>query len=88
MSMNATFRLPPVMWTRNAPTLLARTNVFATLGTLVTGKHAQVKNNGIRKHNRSSYQVKLKLIYFLRALVLLAKISLLAASRTKRSKIR
>ena len=41
--MYAPLYLPPVTFTRNAPILLAHTAVLATLGTLVTGKHAQVR---------------------------------------------
>ena len=41
--MSAPLHLPRVTWTRNAPILLARTTVLATLGTMVTRKHAQVR---------------------------------------------
>ena len=41
--MSAALRLPPVTWTRSATILLAHTAVLAILGTLVTGKHAQVR---------------------------------------------
>ena len=46
--MSAPLPLPPVTFTRNAPILLAHTAVLATLGTLVTGKHAQVRKTGRR----------------------------------------
>ena len=46
MSMNAPLRLPFVTWMRNATILLAHTAVLATLGTLVTGKHALVRKLG------------------------------------------
>ena len=44
--MSAPLRLPRVIWTRNAPILLAHTAVLATLGTLVTGTDAQVRKLG------------------------------------------
>ena len=44
MSMNAPLCLPPVTWTRSAPILLAHTAVLAALGTLVTVKHAEVRD--------------------------------------------
>ena len=42
ISMNAPLHHPSVMWTRNATILLAHTAVIATLGSLVTGKHAKL----------------------------------------------
>ena len=44
--MSAPLRLPRVTWTSNAPILLAHTAVLATLGTLVTGTDAQVRELG------------------------------------------
>ena len=46
--MSAPLPLPPVTFTRYAPIPLAHTAVLATLGTLVAGKHAQVRKTGRR----------------------------------------
>ena len=42
--MSAALRLPHATLTRGATILLAHTAVLAILGTLVTEKHAQVRN--------------------------------------------
>ena len=42
--MSAALRLPPVTRKQSATIQLAHTAVFANLGTLVTEKHAQVRN--------------------------------------------
>ena len=47
--MNALLCLLPVTLTRSATILLAHTAALATLGTLVTGKHAQVHNLAMAK---------------------------------------
>ena len=54
--MNAPLRLPPFTWTRNAQILLAHTALFATLGTLVTGKHSQVRKLRIMRKESTEYR--------------------------------
>ena len=46
--MSAPLLPPPVTFTRNAQIFLAHTAVLATLATLVTEKHAQVRKTGRR----------------------------------------
>ena len=57
--MSAALRLPPVTWRRSATILLAHTAVLAILGTLVTGKHAQVR--GLRRILRIENSLNLEL---------------------------
>ena len=47
--MSAALRLPHATLTRGATILLDHTAVLATLGTRVTGKHAQVHNVALAK---------------------------------------
>ena len=54
--MNALLRLPPFTWTRNAQILLAHTALFATLGTLVTRKHSQVRKLRIMRKESTQYR--------------------------------
>ena len=54
--MNAPLRLPPFTWTRNAQILLAHTALFATLGTLLTGKHSQVRKLRIMSKESTEYR--------------------------------
>ena len=57
--MSAALRLPPVTWTLSATILLAHTAVLAVLGTLVTAKHAQVRElRRILRIENTEYQLK------------------------------
>ena len=57
--MSAPLHLPRVTCTRNAAMLLAHTTVLATLGTLVTGTDAQVRELG-RKMSLGNIEYELR----------------------------
>ena len=61
--MNAPLPLPPATWKGSATILLAHTAVLAILGTLETGKHAQVREQrGILRIENTEYQLKFRLM--------------------------